>query len=136
MKNVSIEGGYAIIKEVLAHGRLKEHKTSQGKRKIQLHPKAIEALIGQRNLADKCDFVFTDPKSGQRRASDQTFRKRAWIPVLEKAQVKYRECYQMRHTFAFQMLSSSINPAWLAHHLEHSDWGRIRKTYGPWVNQY
>ncbi len=133
-ENVSIEGGYAIIKEALVHGRLKEPKTSSGKRKIQLHPKAIDALVEQLNLSGKCEFVFTDPNSGQRWASDQPFRKRVWIPGLAEAGVKYRECYQMRHTFASQMLSNGENPMWLAHHLGHSDWGMIRKTYGRWIN--
>ncbi|NKI19122.1 DUF3596 domain-containing protein [Spongiibacter sp. KMU-166] len=133
-ENVSIDDGYAIIKEALVHGRLKEPKTTAGKRKIQLHEKAIQALIAQHNIKGSCEFVFTDPKSGERWDSDQPFRKRVWIPAIGAAGVKYRECYQMRHTFASQMLSDNRNPLWLASQMGHSDWGMIRKVYGRWID--
>lgn len=133
-ENVSIEGGYAIIKEALVHGRLKEPKTASGKRKIQLHEKAIEALMAQCHDHKIGDFVFTDPNTGKRWASDQPFRKRVWVPAIKNSGVKYRECYQMRHTFASQMLGESKNPLWLAAHMGHSDWGMIRKVYGRWIS--
>ena len=132
-ENVSIEGGNAIIKEALVHGRLKEPKTSSGKRKIQLHDRAIHALIEQQAIRTHSEFVFTDPKTEDRWDSDQPFRRRVWLPALEAAGVKYRECYQMRRTFASQMLSENRNPLWLASHMGHSDWGIIRKIYGQWV---
>lgn len=134
-QNVSIDGGYAVIQEALVRGRLKEPKTIAGRRKIYLHEKAIHALKEQNKIRENSDFIFTDPKSKKQWASDQPFRKRIWIPALKIAGVKYRECYQMRHTFASQMLLENKNPLWLASHLGHSDWGMIRKTYGRWIEQ-
>ena len=131
--NVCLEGNYAIIKEALVRGRLKEPKTNAGKRKIQLHPNATKALVSQEKIRESSEFVFTDPKSGERWDSDQPFRKRIWIPAIKNAGVRYRECYQMRHTFASQMLSQNKNPVWLATHMGHSDWGMIRKIYGRWI---
>ena len=71
------------------HGRLKGPKTSSGKRKIQLPPKALLAFVDQHGNQGMDDFTFTDLKSGQRWASDQPSRKRAWIPAATEAGVNY-----------------------------------------------
>ncbi len=132
-ENVSFEEGSALIKEALVHGRMKQTKTKAGERKITLHPKAILAVEAQLSIRTDSPFVFHDPKSQKQWASDQPFRKRVWIPAVKGANVEYRECYQMRHTFASQMLSENRNPVWLASHMGHSDWGMIRKIYGRWI---
>lgn len=122
------------IQEALVHGRVKEPKTKAGRRKIFLHITAKDALLQQRALNISSDYVFIDPISMERWASDQPFRKRVWIRALKAARIKYRECYQMRHTFASQMLSNDKNPLWLASQMGHSDWGMIRKIYGKWID--
>ncbi|GAA4100497.1 Arm DNA-binding domain-containing protein [Zhongshania borealis] len=134
-ENVSLEEGTAVIKEALVHGRMKQPKTKSGERKITLHANALAAAKSQFAIRSGSAFVFHDPKSKEQWASDQPFRKRVWIPALKAANVKYRECYQMRHTFASQMLSENRNPVWLAHHMGHSDWGMIRNIYGRWINE-
>jgi integrase len=133
-ENVSIEDGTAVIKEALVKGRMKQPKTKAGERKITLHENAINALRSQSRISTESLFIFHDPKSQKQWASDQPFRKRVWIPALRAAKVKYRECYQMRHTFASHMLRNNKNPLWLAHHMGHADWGMIRKTYGRWIS--
>jgi integrase len=125
-----------VIKEALVHGRMKQPKTKAGERKITLHKNAILAAKSQLEIRTKSPFVLHDPKTLEQWASDQPFRKRIWIPALKKAKVKYRESYQMRHTFASQMLSAGENPTWLASHLGHSDWGMLRKVYGRWLIQH
>jgi len=124
-----------VIKEALVHGRMKQPKTKAGERKIKLHENAVLAMKAQLDIRIDSNFVFHDPKSEKQWASDQPFRKRVWIPALKAAKVMYRECYQMRHTFASQMLSENCNPVWLANHLGHSDWGMIRKVYGRWIKE-
>jgi integrase len=119
-----------VIKEALVKGRMKQPKTKAGERKITLHNNALAAVKSQLSIRTDSPFVFHDPKSLKQWASDQPFRKRVWIPTLKAANVKYRKCYQMRHTFASQMLSENYNPAWLMNHMGHSDWGMIRNIYG------
>jgi integrase len=133
-ENISLEEGTAVIKEALVHGRMKQPKTKAGERKITLHANALAAAKSQLIIRTDSPFVFHDPKSQKQWASDQPFRKRVWIPALKAAKVKYRECYQMRHTFASHMLSENRNPVWLANHMGHTDWGMIRKIYGRWID--
>jgi integrase len=132
-ENVSLEDGTAVIKEALVRGRMKEPKTKAGERKITLHENALTAAKSQFEIRTDSDFVFHDPKSQRQWASDQPFRKRVWIPALKAAKIKYRECYQMRHTFASQMLQNNENLLWLANHMGHSDFGMLRKVYARWI---
>ncbi|MBW2940505.1 site-specific integrase [Zhongshania aquimaris] len=132
-ENVSIDEGTAVIKEALVYGRMKQPKTRAGERKISLHENALLAIKAQLTIRTESPFIFHDPKTLMQWASDQPFRKRVWIPALKAAKVKYRECYQMRHTFASQMLSQNTNPLWLASHMGHKDWSMIVKNYGRWV---
>lgn len=108
-ENVSLEDGAAVIKEALVHGRMKQPKTKAGVRKIKLHDKALAAARAQHSIRSASPFVFFDPKSLNQWASDPPFRKRVWIPAIKSARIKYRECYQMRHTFASQMLADNQN---------------------------
>jgi integrase len=112
---------------------MKQPKTKAGERKITLHENALTAIEDQFAIRLDSAFVFHDPKSLKQWASDQPFRKRVWISALKAANVKYRECYQMRHTFESRMLADNRNPVWLANHMGHSDWGMIRKIYARWI---
>ncbi|WP_241521244.1 tyrosine-type recombinase/integrase [Kineobactrum sediminis] len=121
------------VTKAKVRGRLKEPKTSAGRRQVELCERSQHLLLSMRNPVNYSDNLFIDPKSGVGWASDQPLRKRVWIPALKRAGVTYREPYQMRHTYASQMLSSGKNPLWVAMQLGHSDWGMIRKIYGRWI---
>lgn len=132
-ENVNLKEGTVMIKEACVRGKMKPPKTTSGIRKLNLEPEALKALEAQNNIRTKSPFVFIDTKSGERWKSDQPFRKRIWIPALRKAQIEYREPYQMRHTYASHMLSRGCNQLKLAQHMGHRDFGMIRKVYGRWL---
>jgi integrase len=133
MGQYSAGEGTEVTKEALAQGRMKQPKTIAGERKINLHGNALIAAKSQLDIRTTPPFVFHDPKTLAQWASDQPFRKRVWIPALKAAKVRYRECYQMRHTFASQILIENRNSVWLANHIGHSDREMIRKVYGRWI---
>ena len=47
--------------------------------------------------------------------------------------MRYREPYQMRHSFACMMLDTGENPRWIADMLGHTDLSMITKRYGNWM---
>jgi integrase len=47
--------------------------------------------------------------------------------------VKYRNPYQMRHTFASMMLSRGENPLKVAKYLGHKDTEMVTKIYGKYI---
>jgi integrase len=55
-----------------------------------------------------------------------------WYPVLKKLGIREREPYQMRHTFACQMLSAGEDPNWIKNMLGHSNLEMLFKVYGNW----
>jgi integrase len=132
-RDVDFPNSRINITKAIVRGKLKETKTRAGSRIVELDRDAIEILAVQRKLNPLPGNIFLDPKSGLHWTSDQPLRKRVWIPALRNAGVKYREQYQMRHTYASRMLSSGKNPLWVAAQLGHADWGMVRKVYGRWI---
>jgi len=133
-------------------GRLKSPKTSAGIRIIEAMPKAMTVLIRQRaktfmlpSITETVHLKFKKTKKIVRR---RVFLSRAnkpfvrpelntvqgaWAGWLRQAKLIHRPPYQLRHTFASQMLTAGAEPMWLAKQLGHSDWGMIRKIYGKWI---
>jgi integrase len=116
-----------------SHGEKSHGKTATSLRSVDLHPRARAVLARQRAFTEGKTFVFENPRSGQPWRHDGPYRKTAWTPALRKAGVRYRPAYQTRHTFASTLLSSGIEPMYVATQMGHRDWGMIRKVYGRWL---
>ncbi len=113
--------------------RIKPPKTSAGVRDVKLLAPAKEALRAQkRHTFLMQDWIFLNPQ-GKPWLDDQQLRKRAWIPVLKKADVRYRHPYMMRHTYASMMVSAGENLAWIAAQMGHRDTTMVSRVYGKWI---
>lgn len=109
-------------------------KTRRGTRDIKLLPSAIDALTAQKAYSFIANgAVFLNPLYGKAWAGDQAIRASAWIPALKKANVRYRNPYQTRHTYASMMLSSCENAVWVAGQMGHADTAMIYRNYGRWI---
>lgn len=153
-EDIDLEEGIAYVKYNLnRQGQLKPPKTKSGIRKIELLPLALDVLKRQRSktylLPPLMETIHY--KLGQ---TQQVIRRRVfvsrenkpfirpelstvpkqWAEWLRKAKLIHREPYQLRHTFASQMLMVGADPTWLAKQLGHADWGMIRKIYGKWIS--
>ncbi|MDR0453640.1 MAG: site-specific integrase [Deferribacteraceae bacterium] len=56
-----------------------------------------------------------------------------WQPCLQRLGIRYREPYQMRHSFACMMLDVGENIKWVANMLGHTDLSMVTKRYGNWL---
>lgn len=122
------------IRRAVVVNREKVTKTYSGRRTVKLTPMAKAAITAQKahsRLAG--DWVFLNPRTGERWINDGQIRDRAWTPALKKAKVRYRYPYQTRHTFASIMLSAGENPMWVANQIGHKDWSRTVKIYGRYI---
>lgn len=108
-------------------------KTSSSIRQVELLPPALDALRSQKKITPENGAIFLNPSTGEPWTHDGPLRKTAWKQTLIKAEVRYRKPYTARHTFASIMLSSGVNPMWVAKQMGHKDWGMIRKVYGRWI---
>ena len=113
--------------------RIKPPKTSAGVRVVKLLQPALDALKAQkRHTYLMQDWIFLNSK-GEPWLDDQQLRKGAWIPILEKAGVRYRHPYTMRHTYASMMVSAGENMAWIAAQMGHRDTTMVTRVYGKWI---
>lgn len=107
-------------------------KTKSGTRTIILLPKAFAALTNQLNYTADSDWVFHNPNTDDCWASSKKVAEH-WRSLLNKTKVRYRNCYQMRHTFASTLLSNGENAWWVATQMGHVDVEMIFKRYGRWI---
>lgn len=127
--------GVAVIDKALttAADEPEDTKTASGRREVKLLGPALDALAAQKSLTFLAGAaVFVHHTSGQRWQGDQQVRK-AWIPILKRAGVRYRRPYQTRHTYASMMLSAGEHPMWVAKQMGHADWTMIARIYGRWM---
>lgn len=123
-EDVDIEKEVAHIRVNITSGKEKSPKTAGSIRTVELHAKALDALLSLR----KSKFfdskrVFIDPRTMKEYKYADRLRKYTWKPTLEKLNIPYRYPYQCRHTYASMMLSSGKKPMWVARQMGHSDWG-------------
>lgn len=129
----------------IVHHTKKGPKTKAGKRKVPLDSQAIIALKQQRLLSKNIDgFVFTKTRSTRvqfpngelNRINPDSFRKHRWGKILERAKVRYRYPYQMRHTFATRHISQGENLWKLANWMGHSSPEMLFRHYGSYIEEY
>lgn len=118
-------------------GVLKGTKTKAGTRKVELNGEALQALQNQKPFTSlKSGFIFSDPKTGEPWANADAIRKKAWVPTLKKAGVRYRNPYQTRHTFATRYISQGVNLFWLAGQMGHKGPEMLFRHYGSYLSEY
>lgn len=112
-------------------------KTKSGRRRLKLLPAAAEAYEAQRALTQLAgDRVFQNPRA---RAKDRQWDDKTLAAVWRRAHngtgIVYRNPYQLRHTWASNLLSQGENIALIAKLLGHKTIEVAMKTYAKWVEQ-
>ncbi|MDQ5921165.1 MAG: hypothetical protein QG673_1221 [Pseudomonadota bacterium] len=107
-------------------------KTKSGIRDLVLLPKALEALENQINYTGDSEYVFHNPNTNQAWANSNKVSD-VWRKLLLGLNIPYRNCYQMRHTYASTLLSNGENIFWVANQMGHKDIDMLIKHYGRWI---
>ncbi len=135
--DIDFIGNTAHVQTASVVGVIKSTKTKAGTRKVQLNSEALAALQAQKPYtALKSDFIFSDPKTRAPWANADAIRKKAWVPTLKKAGVRYRNPYQTRHTFATRHISQGVNLFWLAGQMGHKGPEMLFRHYGSYLAEY
>ncbi|HIA0234478.1 TPA: Arm DNA-binding domain-containing protein [Enterobacter cloacae] len=127
----------AHVQSASVSGVTKGTKTKAGTRKVELTEEAMIALNDQKPftfMKDGC--VFEDPKTNKPWASADAIRKKAWVPTLRKAGIRYRNPYQTRHTYATRLISSGVNLFWLSTQMGHKGPEMLFRHYGRYLKEY
>lgn len=112
----------------------KAPKTKAGVRDVDLSPLALAALQAQKAFTFLVGGrIWHDPRKNEPWASDAQIRKSLWQPLCKRAGVRYRNPYQMRHTYASTRLTAGANPWYIADQLGHADVEMVFKIYGKFI---
>jgi integrase len=111
-------------------------KTEAGLRLVDLNSEAIAALEAQKPASLLAgEHVWLNPRTGKAWVSDAQLRKTLWQPLCERARVRYRNPYQVRHTYASALLTAGTNPWYVAQQLGHVDVTMVFQIYGKFISE-
>ncbi|MDE1492656.1 DUF3596 domain-containing protein [Xenorhabdus bovienii] len=135
--DIDFIGKTAHVTSASVVGVIKGTKTKAGMRKVELNDQAMFALSNQKSFTFLKDReIFEDPKTGDPWAGADAIRKKAWVPTLRKAGIRYRNPYQTRHTFATKHISQGANLFWLATQMGHKGPEMLFRHYGSYLSAY
>lgn len=136
-KNIDFISRTANVSSAMVVGVIKGTKTKAGTRTIELSDLALSSLGSQKRFTFlHSEFVFHDPKTEQPWAGADAIRKKAWVPTLKRAGVRYRHPYQTRHTYATKHISQGRNLFWLASQMGHKGPEMLFRHYGSYMKEY
>jgi len=132
--DVDLVNEVASIRRASVRGDEKGTKTEAGSRELKILPPAMEALQSQRQYSQLAGGrVFLNPRENAPWINDVQLRSRVWKCALKLSGVRYRNMYQMRHSYASFLLSAGENPAWVANQMGHTNMSMTLKVYARWI---
>lgn len=135
-QHIDFDKATVRIEQNQVAGVIKGPKTESGKRTIDLSPEAIDALKAQKAISFmKGKRVWLNQRTLEPWETDAQIRKTAWLPLMKRAAIEYRNPYQIRHTFASTRLTAGANPWYMADQLGHADVTLVFKTYGKFIRE-
>jgi integrase len=109
-------------------------KTAAGIREIDLSADALRALEAQKAISMmRGEHVWLNPRTAAPWETDAQIRKTLWAPLCKRAEVEYRNPYQIRHTYASARLTVGENPWYMAEQLGHVDVQMVFRVYGKFI---
>lgn len=135
-RHIDWDKATARIEQNQVVGVLKAPKTAAGIRTLDLCSKAMEALGTQKTITPLHEGrVWLNPRTLEPWVNDAQIRKTAWLPIMKRAGIDYRNPYQIRHTYASTLLTAGANPWYVAQQLGHENVEMVFRTYGKFIQE-
>ena len=129
---VDLDKKQIYIDQSLVKGEMTNAKTDGSNRVIKLTDRVVSALKGQMQVTkNKSKFVFC--KADGKHFNYQTISRVIWEAMLKRLNLKYRNPYQTRHTFATLLLAAGESPEWIAQQMGHSTTTMLFRVYSRYV---
>jgi len=130
--DVDLKAGVMKVQRARVRREEKETKTATT-RHHELSGRARVYLERQRAHTQlKGDAVFLDPVTGKNFNDDKPPRERYWRPILAALGLRYREPYQMRHTYATMAIMAGASPIYVSRQMGNSP-RIVFKHYARWI---
>lgn len=135
-RHIDWDKATARIEQNQVVGVLKAPKTAAGIRSVDLSTEALEALCTQKSIHSSSQArIWLNPRTLKPWTTDAQLRKTAWLPLMARAGIGYRNPYQIRHTYASTLLTAGANPWYVAQQLGHEDVEMVFRTYGKFIRE-
>lgn len=129
---VDLDKKQIYIDQSLVKGEMTDVKTDGSNRVIKLTDRVVSALrVQMQATKHKSKFVFC--KADGKAFNYQTISRVIWEPMLQRLNLKYRNPYQTRHTFATLLLAAGESPEWIAQQMGHSTTTMLFRVYSRYV---
>ncbi|MEZ6035671.1 MAG: site-specific integrase [Planctomycetaceae bacterium] len=136
--DVNLDAGELVVRRQLQELRglkLKQPKTTAGKRVVSLDPVAVEALRSRLKKAldegfapEQVPLVFANTRGGYLRGSN--FDRNVWYPIRESVGIPETFVFHdLRHTQASLMLAAGVDLKVIQKRLGHRDFATTANTY-------
>lgn len=131
----ALADGVLHIEDAVVERERKETKTEASTRDLRLLPVAALAMEWQAEYTKAAGGeIFWNPRSGKP-IRDYEESQRCLKFLCARADVRYRNQYQARHSFASNLLSQGENPLKVAAWMGHKDLEMLFRVYATWVEQ-
>ena len=132
-ENIDLSESLIKVRHSTRAGRMTEPKTKSSIRDIEILDTLKPYLVEHRKISrDDSKFVFETNRGKPYQRSDK-ISSHYWKKILLSQDIKYRNLYQMRHTFASQMLMNNEDILWVAHMLGHKDSTMTLEKYARYI---
>lgn len=121
------------VQRTITNGKIKNSTKTSDRRVIDIPP-ILDTYINNHKPKTffKSGWVFLT-RTGEPFLNQTSFTKYYWAPALQALGIRYRQMYQMRHSFASNSLAQGFPLAWVQQMLGHSTPAMIIKRYGNYI---
>lgn len=121
------------VQRTITNNKIKNSTKTAEKRTIDIPPILDKYILRHKQYTFlKSDWVFISYQ-GAPYKNYNSITDFYWKPALQFNGIRYRQMYQMRHSFASNSLASGFAPAWVQKMLGHSTLAMIIKIYGNYI---
>lgn len=131
--DIDFEKRLINVNKTIVTGKVGDVKTLSSIRKIDMLKNAELALMNQRELSTVNNSVFVN-KSKKQFFSHDIINVNFKL-LLEKNSIKVRSLYNIRHSFASQLISKGIDIVWVSRMLGHKDVSITLKIYTKFIKE-
>jgi len=131
--DINFDKKYIRVKETVVRGSSGDVKTYSSNRLVDMLPQAEKVLRKQFELTGNQEIVFLSSFHRQFYSHDiigVNFKR-----ILKKSGVEVRKLYNLRHTFASQMISKGADIVWVSKMLGHKDVSITLKIYTKFIQE-
>lgn len=133
LKWIDIEENEILIRRTRDFNRDTTPKTESSVRNLPIFVSVKEFLESQKEISGKGEYVFVKT-DGLPWSDTQWISKLYWHPLLDKLGLKRRRLYEMRHTFATNMLNSGhFKVTEIARMLGHTTTEYLFNVYSAYI---